>query len=178
MLAATVQAAAKPAATPTTSGQSAPATVVTAATEVARLRALPPDPTPVTTPVIPLQVTATSQSPAYRIVACPRNAVNPNRVKYGVDPVVPDEYSRDQVLATVSAATHRVFDTMPDAKAVHTRVILQSGYSAGFDGVVALADTSTDGLDLSGTKPQDSNMHVSCSGHGAEPGDSELTVDF
>jgi hypothetical protein len=177
-LAATVEAHPGAGATPTVSGQQALATVVAAATEIARLRALPPDPTAPPTPVLPLNVAATDEAPAYRIVVWKRLDLDPRRIAYGLDMVVPDAYKRDQVLAVASSGVHRIFDTVPDAKALHARVIQQSGWASQFGGVVAIADRATDGKNFSGSKPQDSNMHVAYIGSGEQPGDGDISVEF
>jgi hypothetical protein len=99
-----------PTTTPILTGQAALATVVTAATEVARLRALPPDRTPPPTPVLPMVVAATDRSPSYSIVKWLRSGVDPRRARYLVETVVPDSYAREDVLAVLVAATRLTFN--------------------------------------------------------------------
>jgi hypothetical protein len=81
-LAATIQAQPRPGAatpTPTVYGRQALATVAAAATEIARPNASPPDPTVPPTLVLPGNVQATDEAPAFRIVGWQRLPVKPKK---------------------------------------------------------------------------------------------------
>lgn len=182
VLAATVNALpprGAPSATPTLTGQADLATVVAAATEIARLRALPPDPTPPPTPVLPLVVPATDQAPSYRIVTWRRSAADPRIARYLVETVVPDSYVREDVLAVLVAATRLTFrsETGPKTVQIGLRHLRSSERQFPYD---AMAKTASAGLDFPGlVSPDNGKIHAGYfSANDSQPGDTEMDLDL
>ncbi len=150
-----------PSPTPTITGRAALSTVVAAATEVTRLRALI---TPTPEVHLPSTVPPTDTVPAYSIQSW-HKSTDPRRVRYNVTTIIRNARglgsspSRDDILAVLTSATELAFASMPDAKGVEVTVTTEKDWNMqmGWD---ARGDTTTDGLDFPGTAPQDGKIHA------------------